>query len=125
MMPARCPHGAHWEQAVLFLFFFCSVTFLCRYICLYVEVNHFLPTRSLKKNIYIYACIYILIELTSVTSQDKEWDYGFGGGVVGVVCAEGDVFEAIIVGLAGCCNGRNADPKLGFNWNAGTHGFGQ
>jgi len=44
--------------------------------------------------------------------------------VVGVVCAEGDAL-ATIVGLAGCCNGRNADPKLGFNWNAGTHGFGQ
>ncbi|KOX75913.1 hypothetical protein WN51_12343, partial [Melipona quadrifasciata] len=52
----------------------------------------------------------------------KEQDYGFGGGVVGVV-REGDVL-ATIVGLAGCCNGRNADPKLGFNWNA-THGFGQ
>ncbi|KZC06602.1 hypothetical protein WN55_10513, partial [Dufourea novaeangliae] len=53
----------------------------------------------------------------------KEQDYGFGGGVVGVVCEEGDAL-ATIVGLAGCCNGRNADPKLGFNWNA-THGFGQ
>jgi len=123
-MPARMGRtgraGCSFFLSLFIFFFFCSVTFLGIY--LYVEVNHFLPTRSLKKNIYIY--VYVLIELTSVTLQGKEWDYGFGGGVVGVVCAEGDAL-ATIVGLAGCCNGRNADPKLGFNWNAGTHGFGQ
>lgn len=72
---------------------------------------------------YTYMCICLLIGLIGVTPQGKEWDYGFGGGVVGVVCAEGNALVTI-VGLAGCCNGRNADPKLGFNWN-GTHGFGQ
>lgn len=103
------------------LFFsFCSVTFLCRYMPL--SRSKSLSTHKIVKKKYIY--VYILIELISVTPQGKEWDYGFGGGVVGVVCAEGDAL-ATIVGLAGCCNGRNADPKLGFNWNAGTHGFGQ
>lgn len=55
--------------------------------------------------------------------NDVKKDYGFGGGVVGVVCEEGDT-AVTIVGLVACCNGRNAEPKLGFNWNA-THGFGQ
>ena len=50
-------------------------------------------------------------------------DYGFGGGIVGVVWDDGVVLVAI-VGFTGCCSGRNADPRLGFNWNA-TQGFEQ
>lgn len=55
--------------------------------------------------------------------QSTAKDYELGGGVVGEVCSEGDV-QVTIVGLTVCCSGRNADPKLGFNWNA-THGFEQ
>lgn len=42
--------------------------------------------------------------------------------MVGVVSEADDPLDITAV-LAGCCSGRNADPKLGFNWNA-THGFG-
>ena len=46
--------------------------------------------------------------------------------MAGVVCEDGEILAAdvIIVGLASCCSGRKADPRLGFNWNA-THGLEQ
>lgn len=47
------------------------------------------------------------------------WDYGFSGGVVGVVRDVGELLER-----NGCCRGRNAEPLLGFSWND-THGFEQ
>lgn len=54
----------------------------------------------------------------------KSRDYGFGGGVAGVIWDEGDTLVVTRVVLVGCCSGKNADPRLGFNWNA-TMGFGQ